>query len=349
MIDLRSDTVTTPTSAMRQAMASAEVGDDVADFDPTIRELEQRTAELLGKEAAVYMSSGTQTNQIALRCHCSPGDEFLCEAATHIVNYEQGAFAQLSGLVARTIHGDDGIMRLDQMQGLIRPENEHFTRTRLVTIENTHNRAAGRVLPFNEVKAICDWAAENGLARHLDGARLWNAVVASGVSENQWASLFDSVSVCFSKGLGAPVGSCLVGSSDFIQKARRARKLFGGAMRQAGIIAAGALYALDNNRARLEEDHQHASMLAEAVAGTELLRLQPEIVETNIVVFNVPPAWGTAAKFVQGLADADVAVLAIAPQTIRMVTHLDVDRSGIEAACRAIQHVASEHGMSVTS
>jgi threonine aldolase len=258
-IDLRSDTVTKPTAAMRQAMASAELGDDVIDVDPTCDKLQRRTAELLGKEAALFMPSGSMTNQIAIRIHCKPGDEFICETGCHVYNYEQGAFAQLSGVVARTVEGRESVLTVEQLRGLIRPANDHLVRTRLVAIENTHNRGAGKVQPFDVVRDICHWAHEQGLRTHLDGARLFNAVAATGIPARDWAQQFDTVSVCFSKGLGAPIGSALAGPQEMIQEARRHRKLFGGGMRQAGVIAAAALYALDHHRERLVEDHRHAA------------------------------------------------------------------------------------------
>src|SRR6056297_3065149 len=294
MIDLRSDTVTRPSPGMREAIAHAEVHDDVIDVDPTVERLQQRTAEWLGKEAALFMPSGSMTNQIAIRVHCDRGDEFLCEADRHIYHYEQAAFAQLSGLVARTIAGEAGVLQPEQLRELIRPANDHMVRTRLVVLENTHNRAGGRIQPLETVQAICQWAHAEELHTHLDGARLWNASVATGIPERSWAEGFDSVSVCFSKGLGAPVGSCLAGSADFIRAARRARKLFGGGMRQAGILAAGALYALEHQRERLAVDHQHAQQLAETIARCPSLRLNPAGVETNIVVFHVEPSWGSA-------------------------------------------------------
>jgi len=340
LVDLRSDTVTRPTPAMRAAMAQAEVGDDVIDVDPTVERLEQRVAQRLGKPAAIYMPSGSMTNQIAVRIHCQPGDEFLCEANCHIYNYEQGAFAQLSGLVARTVEGQFGVLRRSQLEGLIRPENDHQVRTRLVCLENTHNRGAGRVQPYDEVVAICQWARAHGLRTHLDGARLFNAAVASGIDVAAWAAHFDTVSVCFSKGLGAPVGSALAGPADLIRQARRHRKVFGGGMRQAGIIAAGALYALENHVERLVVDHQHAQQLAEAVRESPGLELQPDQVDTNIVIFHVDPGLGTAVELVARLRDEGVWMLAVAPQLIRAVTHLDVDPAGVQQAAAAIRQAA---------
>ncbi len=342
MIDLRSDTVTRPSPEMRQAMAGAEVNDDVIDVDPTVDRLQRMTAELLGMEAAIYMPSGTMTNQVAVRLHCSPGDELLCEAGCHIYHYEQGAFAQLSGIVARTLEGDSGVLRPAQFEGQMRPENEHLVRTRLVCLENTHNRGAGRVQPLDYVSEICQWAHGNGLRTHLDGARLFNAVTASGVPADQWASHFDTVSICFSKGLGAPVGSALAGPRALIQTARRHRKLFGGGMRQAGIIAAGALYALEHNRERLAEDHENARILAGAVAETEELTLTPEVIDTNIVIFQVAPSLGTAAEFTTALKAHGVWMLAVGGAAVRAVTHLDVNRQDIQRAATIMKEVAEQ-------
>lgn len=349
MIDLRSDTVTQPSAAMRAAIAAASVGDAVIDVDPTTEQLERQTAAILGKEAALFMPSGSMTNQIAIRVHCQPGDEFLCEAGCHIYNYEQGAFAQLSGLAAKTIVGDQSVLRRSHLEGQIRPENEHMLRTRLLTIENTHNRGAGRLQPFDCVQDVCAWAHENQLQCHLDGARLWNAATASGIDERRWSDCFDSVSVCFSKGLGAPVGSCLAGTADFIARARRARKLFGGGMRQSGIIAAGALYAIENNRDRLHIDHEHAQQLADAVRRQTSIALEPDAVDTNIVFFGVDPSWGTAQQFVAGLEKAGVRVLSLGPQAVRMVTHLDVNSEQIETACGAIERVARDSAANIAS
>jgi threonine aldolase len=341
LIDLRSDTVTRPSPEMRLAMANAEVNDDVIDVDPTCDRLQRVTAEILGKEAALFMPSGSMTNQVGVRIHCKPGDEFICEAGCHIYNYEQGAFAQLSGVVAKTVEGKAGVLHVDQLRGLVRPENDHLVRTRLVCLENTHNRGAGKIQPHENVVAICEWAHDSGLKTHLDGARLWNAAAATGIAEAQWTKEFDTVSVCFSKGLGAPVGSALAGPKDMIQEARRHRKLFGGAMRQAGIIAAGALYALQHNRKRLSDDHANAQIIAEAVRASDGLSLLFDEVETNIVIFRVEPKLGSAAEFVAELKSKNVLSLAIGPQQVRMVTHLDVTEPQCRQAAQTIRETAT--------
>jgi threonine aldolase len=342
MIDLRSDTVTRPTAAMRAAMAAAEVGDDVIDVDPTVDRLQRMTAELLGKEAALFVPSGTMSNQVAVRLHCRAGDELLCEAGCHIFHYEQGGFAQLSGVVARTLPGQHGKLRLADFEGQVHPDNEHLVRTRLVTLENTHNRGAGCVQPYDDVVAICQWAHAHGLRTHLDGARLFNAVVASGIAADTWASHFDTVSVCFSKGLGAPVGSAVVGDRALIGEARRHRKLLGGGMRQAGIIAAGALHALQFHRQRLALDHAHAQILAQAIRQTRGTRLVPDTVETNIVIFEVDASLGTAAVFAAALKMHGVWMLAIGPRLLRAVTHLDVTEDDAITAARLIPDVADQ-------
>ena len=342
MIDLRSDTVTQPTAEMRQAISSAEVGDAVIDVDPTVDRLEKLTARLLGKEAAVFMPSGSMTNQVAIRVHCDRGSEFLCEAECHIYRYEQGAFAQLSGLVAQTIATSNGVLTVEHLQGMIKPDDAHTVRTRLVCLENTHNRWGGRLLPQEEVARVCQWAKSNGLKSHLDGARLWNAAVATGKAEHELAAPFDSVSVCFSKGLGAPVGSALAGSADVISEARRARKLFGGAMRQAGIIAAGALYALENHRQRIATDHQHAQQIGDACRSCDSLTIRGGQVDSNIVICEVDPDWGTAESMVHRLAEQGVRCLTMGQQLIRFITHLDVTSQTIDQACQIIQTVAGK-------
>ena len=332
LIDLRSDTVTRPTPEMRAAMANAVVGDDVFDDDPTVHRLQERIAELLGKEAALFMPSGSMSNQIAVRVHCRPGDEFICEAGCHIYNYEQAAYAQLSGVAARTVEGEFGVLRPEQLHGLIRGGDDHLVRTRMVCLENTHNRGAGKIQPYTIVEEICRWTHANGLIAHLDGARLFNAVVATGIAAKDWAQHFDTVSVCFSKGLGAPVGSALAGPKDLIKQARRARKLFGGGMRQAGVLAAAALYALDYQVARLADDHANAKKLADAIRRAPGLTLRPDTIDTNIVIFHIDPKLGTAADYSAKLKDRGVWMLPVGPQLVRAVTHLDVSASDIDRA-----------------
>lgn len=346
MIDLRSDTVTRPTAEMRRKMANAVVGDAVIDVDPTVEALEQETARLLGKQAAVFMPSGSMANQIALRVHCHHGGEFLCEADCHIYHYEQGAFASLSGLIAHTIAGDQGVLTTRHLAGTIRPNNDHMVRTELLCLENTHNRWGGRVSPQDDVDAVCDWAKDHGLKSHLDGARLWNASVASGMELQPMVARFDSVSVCFSKGLGAPVGSALAGSHQFIEQARRCRKLFGGAMRQAGIIAAGALHAVQCHRGRLQLDHDAAQTIAAAAQGLPMV-VRGGRVDTNIVILEIDPDWGTAAELQSRLFTSDVNCFAVGDQAIRLVTHMDVSREQIERACRVLQDVTRVAGSAV--
>ncbi|MDG2380087.1 MAG: GntG family PLP-dependent aldolase [Pirellulaceae bacterium] len=339
-IDLRSDTVTRPTAEMRQAMAAAHVGDDVIDVDPTVAELQEEIAGLLGKEQAVFMPSGSMTNQVGIRVHCKPGDEFLCDTNCHIFNYEQGAFAQLSGVVARTVDGGHGVVTLEQLQHMIRPENDHLTRTRLVCLENTHNRGGGKIQPQQEVTAICTWAHKNGLRTHLDGARLFNAAAATKISLADLCTDFDTVSVCFSKGLGAPVGSALVGSAEAMQEARRHRKLFGGGMRQSGIIAAGALFGLRNHFDRMVEDHANAQLLATAIQDTPGIRLAQDSVETNIVFFDVDSELGSAHEFAEDLACLNVHMLCESHKRVRALTHLDVTTEQIQRASEIIRQVS---------
>jgi threonine aldolase len=337
IIDLRSDTVTRPTPAMRAAIQAAEVGDDVFNEDPTVRRLEERVAAVLGKETALFVPSGTMSNQVAVKAHTQPGDELLCDATCHIYNYEAGGPAVLSGVTCRTVEGDYGVLDVSQLEDKVRPVNDHLVRTRLVCLENTHNRGGGRIYPIEKVQAISEWARQNGLIMHLDGARLWNAVVATGIPAKEWARHFDTVSVCFSKGLGAPIGSALCGPRDFITRARRVRKLFGGGMRQAGVAAAGALFALDNHVERLAEDHRNAQVIAGAVADTPGLRLDPPEVETNLIFFRVEREVGTAQAVAAALKARGVLVLPTAPQTIRACTHLDVSAAQAERAADAIR------------
>jgi threonine aldolase len=336
-IDLRSDTVTRPTAGMRAAMAAAEVGDDVFGEDPSINRLQDRVAAILGKEAALYVPSGTMSNQICIRVQTQPGDELLCDASCHIYNFEAGGPAVLSGVTCRTIQGDHGILDVTQLEDKVRPGNDHLVRTRLVALENTHNRGGGRVYPLEKVQAISEWAHKNGLLMHLDGARLWNAAVATGIPEATWASNFDSVSVCFSKGLGAPIGSALAGTKEFIQKAKRIRKLFGGGMRQGGVAAAAALYALEHHVERLAEDHRNAQVLASAIADTPGLRLEPPDVETNLVWIEVEREMGSARDVAGMMKEKGVLVQAAGPHTLRACTHLDVSAAQAERAAEAFR------------
>jgi threonine aldolase len=339
VIDLRSDTVTRPTAAMRAAMQAAELGDDVFHEDPTVNRLEERVAAVLGKEAALFVPSGTMSNQICIKAHTQPGDELICDANCHVYNYEAGGPAVLSSVMCRTIDGDCGVIDVTQLEGKVRPNNDHLVRTRLVCLENTHNRGGGKVYPLEKVQAISAWTRQNGLILHLDGARLWNAVVATGVPAKTWASFCDSVSVCFSKGLGAPVGSALAGPREFVTKARRIRKLFGGGMRQAGVLAAAALYALEHHVNRLADDHRNARLLAQAVADTPGLRLTPPEVDTNILIVEVDPDLGTGQQVADALKARGVLVIATAPRTIRAVTHLDVSAAQAEKAAELVRQV----------
>ncbi len=340
-VDLRSDTVTRPTPAMRAAMAGADVGDDVLGEDPTVNALQRRTAEILGKEAALFMPTGTMANQIAIGVHAGPGDELLCEETAHVYVWEGGGIARLSGVTARPLVGKNRLLSRADLVDKVRPDDGHYARTRLVCLENTQNRGGGKVHPIAEVAAIAAWAREQGLAMHLDGARLFNAVVASGVAASDWASHFDTVSVCFSKGLGAPVGSAIAGPADLIRKAHRLRKVFGGGMRQAGVIAAAALHALEHDVDRLAEDHANAQILAEAVNDTEGLRLESPPVETNLVWIEVDPRLGTAREVADRLRNFGVLVSALSPQILRACTHRDVSREQVEHAAACLRSLGA--------
>jgi threonine aldolase len=277
------------------------------------------------------------SNQIGVKAHTVPGDELLCETTCHVYNNEAGGPAVLSGVTCRTIDGDYGILDLRQLEDKIRPVNEHLVRTRLVSLENTHNRGGGRVYPLEKIRAISSWAHRHGLRMHLDGARLWNAIVATRIPAAEWAKPFDTVSVCFSKGLGAPIGSALAGSRELITKARHIRKLFGGGMRQAGVIAAAALYALDHHVERLAEDHRHAQVIAQAISDTPGLRLDPPEVETNLVWIEVDPELGTAQDVAAALKQRGVLIHTSGPHTLRACTHLDVSAVQAERAAEAIR------------
>ncbi len=330
MIDLRSDTITIPTPEMREVMQQAFVGDDVFGDDPTMNNLEARVAEILGKEASVFMPSGTMTNQVAIRTHTEPGDEVLLEQSAHVYFNEAGATAALSGVICRLIPGDRGVYGAEDIDAAIRPVNDHYPRTKLVCVENTSNRGGGKVWPLEKLAEVKKTAHENGLKTHLDGARIWNAAAAMNIPESEIAKHFDSLSVCFSKGLGAPVGSALAGSNDFIMEARRFRKQFGGGMRQAGIIAAGALYALENNRERLTVDHDNAKMLAKGLAEINGIEINSDDVETNIINFRVKGM--NIHVLIEKLNKQGTHVLAKDSITIRAVTNLMVSESQINIA-----------------
>jgi threonine aldolase len=336
VIDMRSDTVTKPTPAMRRAMAEAEVGDDMSGEDPTVNRLESLMAEVLGKEAAVFACSGTQSNQMGVRTHCVPGDELLIESTGHIANFEQGAPAALTGVTCRLISGENGMLDVADLEGKIRADNQHLCVTRLVCLENTTNVGGGRAYPLDQMERVCEWAHRHGLLVHLDGARLFNAVVATGVSAAETCRHIDTISICFSKGLGCPMGSVLVGSKAQIAKARRIRKLFGGALRQAGIVAAGALYAMEHHVERLQVDHENAKTFAEAIHGVDGITVEPSEIETNLVFFNVDPELGNAAQLSAQLKQRGVRINASGSQRLRACTHLDVDREMVIRAADAV-------------
>jgi len=323
MIDLRSDTVTKPTHAMRQAGFDAEVGDDVFEEDPTVRQLEDRAAEMFGKEAALYVTSGTQGNQAAVLTHCNPGEEIIMEANAHLFLYEGATMSALAGVQPRTIQGERGAMSPEDVEAAIRKDDIHFPKTSLICLENTHNKAGGAILPWDNMKAIHEIGQRYNIPIHLDGARIFNASVATGISVKEYASLTDTVQFCLSKGLGAPVGSILVGPKPFIERARKWRKRLGGGMRQAGVIAAPGLVALNEMVDRLAEDHEHAKQLAESVNSISGLEVEGKV-ETNIVLINVKETGMDADTFLAKLKEQGVLAVPFGPYTIRMVTNKEV-------------------------
>ena len=334
-IDLRSDTVTRPGPAMLRAMAEAEVGDDVLGEDPTVERLQARVAEMLGHEAALYVPSGTMSNQLALRVQTSPGDQLLCHLDAHIHRYEAGAPAALSGLQVSPLSTEDGNLPWSVVEPEINPDDVHCAPASLLAFENTHNRGGGRVLDPEVTRDCARRARDRGLRVHLDGARLWNAAVASGISLEAWAQPFDSVSVCFSKGMGAPIGSVLVSSREVIERARRFRKQWGGGMRQVGGLAAACLFALDHHRERMADDHARARRLAEGIDHPEWKRVVAP--QTNIVLFDLVGR-RDAAAWIQELAQRGLKVSAFGPRRLRLVTHLDID----DAACERALEIVSE-------
>lgn len=335
IIDLRSDTVTKPTPAMLEAMMNAPVGDDVFGEDPTVNELEAKAANLFGMEAAIFCPSGTMTNQIGIKCHTQPGDEVICDKLSHVYQYEGGGIAFNSGCSVRLLEGNHGKITAEMIAQSINNRNDaHKAYTSLVSLENTANRGGGSCYNFDEFIRIKKVCVENNLELHLDGARLFNAIVAKGESPKDYGKIFDSISICLSKGLGAPVGSVLIGKKDFIAKARRIRKVFGGGMRQAGYLAAACIYALDNNIERLEQDHHHAKLLAEALCSKDFVG-EKLPVETNIIIFTLKRRF-TAQQLAAKLKEHNILAIAISPTQIRMVTHLDVSEAMVEKAIEII-------------
>lgn len=337
LIDLRSDTKTKPTPEMLQAMMTAELGDDMNGEDPTVNRLESLICEMLDKEAAVFACSGTQSNQMGLRSHCLPGDELLIHELGHIAMFEGGAPAILSGISCRTLTGDKGMLDLVTLSGKIRANDQHLCQTRLLCVENTTNAGGGHYYPLDQLTEICDWAHENGLKTHMDGARVFNATVAGGYSIKEICAPIDTVSICFSKGLGCPMGSILVGPKEEIAKARRSRKIFGGALRQAGIVAAACIYALENNIERLQEDHDNARLLADQLASIEGISINPAETETNLVFFDVDPNLGNAMQLSKALHDRGVGIGAMGQTSLRACTHLDISREQIEQIPPAVR------------
>jgi len=338
-IDLRSDTVTKPTSAMRKAMAEAEVGDDVFGEDPTVNILQEKVARLLGKEASLFVPSGTMANQLSIKSHTQPGDEVIIESSSHPYNFEGGAGAALSGIQFQCLKGVRGILDASQIEEAVRPSDYHFPVTRLVCLENTHNRGGGSIFPVEKMAEIYRLAKTRGLLVHLDGARLWNASVATGIGPHEYAQWADSVSVCLSKGLGAPIGSLVAGTKPFIERVHRFRKMFGGGMRQVGIIAAAGIYALDHHFERLKEDHQNAKRLAVSLKEFKGVSVNPKHVETNIVIFDVANIGMTGFQVADAMKKEGVLIHAIAKTQIRLVTHLDVTGEDIEKALKAFRKV----------
>jgi threonine aldolase len=326
VIDLRSDTVTKPTAEMRRAMAEAEVGDDVYGEDPSVNRLEQRTAEIFEREAALFVPTGTMGNQIAIKVHTQPGQEIICEERAHIINLESATVSAFSGCMPRAIYGEDGVLTWAQIKRRIASKIYYRSQTGLIVMENTTNLAGGTIVPQDVADEVCDRAHEVGLPVHLDGARIFNAAAVTGLPVARISRKFDSVMFCLSKGLAAPVGSMLAGSKVFIDKARAYRKAMGGGMRQAGVLAAAGLVALEKMPARLKEDHKNARLLAEGLASIPGIKIDPAKVPTNILVFDIAETGMNASDFNQELAKKNVLANVIGPELMRLVTHLDVTR-----------------------
>jgi threonine aldolase len=345
IIDLRSDTVTRPTAGMRKAIAEAEVGDDVFGEDPTVTKLEERVAKLLRKEAALFVPSGVMANQLAMKVLTHPGDEVIVERGSHIFNYETAAPALLSHVQLHPVEGRRGFIQPSDIEAAIRPNTYYMPRTSLVCVENTHNRAGGTVYPLETMAAVRSFATSCGLRVHLDGARIWNAWVASGVHPGDYAVHADTVAVCFSKGLGAPVGSALASTREHIERARKFRKIFGGGMRQAGILAAGALYALEHHVDRLAEDHHKARAFALLLSDIHGISIDMNTVETNIVVIDIAETGKPPAAVITHLQKLGILVTEAGPTSIRAVMHMDVSMDDVRAAAeRMRKHFAQPHG-----
>ncbi|MFQ5614698.1 MAG: threonine aldolase family protein [Anaerolineae bacterium] len=338
-IDLSSDTSTRPTPGMREFISRAEVGDEQRREDPTVNRLIEMVCDLLGKEDAIYLPSGTMCNEIAFRVHCRPGDEIILDRTAHPWHFETGGPAALSGALLYPLDGERGIFSAAQVEAAIRSPGHHHPHSRLVSVEQTSNLGGGAVWPLQTLQDICDVAGQHRLARHMDGARLLNAVVASGIPAKEYAAGFDSVWIDFSKGLGAPVGAALAGSKAFIQEAWRWKHQFGGAMRQAGIIAAGAVYALEHHVERLAEDHANAQALAQGLAEIEGITVEP--VETNLIFFDVAGLGLTAGAFSQALSERHVRVTVMGQTRLRAVTHLDVSAAQVQQALAHIREIAN--------
>jgi threonine aldolase len=339
MIDLRSDTVTKPTREMRHAMATAEVGDDVFGDDPTVNALQEYAAELLGKEAGLFVPTGSMGNQVSLGALARPGDEVICEAGAHFLHYEGGSLAAHLGLVARPILGTNGVITADQVAPLVRPGNMHNPRTAVVAMENTHNGGGGRVFPIEEARAVSKVAHENGAAVHLDGARIFNAQAATEVPAAEWAACAETLTFCFSKGLGAPIGSMVVSSTAVIDEARIIRKRLGGGMRQVGVIAAAARVALETGVDRLVEDHANARRLAEGLADLHPDAVDIASVETNMVYLNLKPFAKRGPEVADALLAEDVLTLGLGAGVMRLVTHRDVSTEDIDRSLTAFRKV----------
>ena len=339
IVDLRSDTVTKPSPGMRQAIYEAEVGDDVFGDDPTVIRLQEMTAELLGKEAALFVPSGSMANVIAMSCHTRPGDEVYCEAGCHAFNYEGGAAGMIAGVMMHIIEGVRGAFTAEQVEARLRPGDHHFAPSRLIWVENSANRAGGTIFPQDEILRLRELAYKRGLGLHLDGARLWNVAAATGKSEMELAAPFDSVNVCLSKGLGAPIGSLVVGTKEFIDRAHRCRKRLGGGMRQVGIIAAAGIYALENNRTRLVDDQRRARRLAEAIDALDAFHIDMEGVATNILIIDTSPGGIPGLEVVRRLREENVWGTSFGGYKIRLVTHLDVDDDDIDRAIEVFERL----------